>query len=135
MVVNKLNKISISILFLFGLYVFAQEKDSLLLKLRELEAAGQFEKILMHHRAVRQYGADYYTIVAEAFNGLNKEDSAFHFYKLAKDGFFHKNLFQKEESHAWLTELSRATSGPIRDVAIQSLEAREDSAPTLEQLS
>ncbi len=89
------HNIFLTILFLSTIVSYAQEKDSILLRFQELNETGQFQKTLKLHRSGKFTGPYYYTHVASAFEDLNKEDSAFHYYKLAKDGFLNKQLWKQ----------------------------------------
>ena len=77
----------LGILFFAISYTYAQKKDSLLLELEALNESGEFKKTIEQHRKSQYKGSDFNLILAKAFEGINQEDSAFHFYKLAKEGY------------------------------------------------
>lgn len=95
----------IGILFLSGAFLFAQEKDSLLIKIKQFNEFGNFQKTLQIHRNSNFQNANYHLLIGKAYEGLNQEDSAFHYYKLAKDGF----LEHKELKEVALTNLEIAS--------------------------
>ncbi|AZQ59988.1 hypothetical protein EJ994_14710 [Maribacter sp. MJ134] len=83
------------ILFLSGLSIFAQEEDSLLMDIKLLNESGQYRQTLRLHLNRNTQNADYYILIGKAFEGLNQEDSAFHYYKLAKNNFQKNNKFRE----------------------------------------
>jgi len=92
---DKKNFFLLGIFFLTINLTFCQEKDSLLLKLEAYNGFGQYQKTLTEHRKIKGQSPGYNVLIAKAFEGINQEDSAFHYYKLAKEGFLHKNLLHK----------------------------------------
>ncbi len=82
----------IGILFLCQQFSLGQEKDSLFLMLKRYNDEGSFRQVLQQHQNEKGKRPEYFSEVAKAFEGLNQEDSAFHYYKLAKDGFVKQGL-------------------------------------------
>lgn len=76
----------------------SQQQDTLLSNLQYLDKIGSYNKLINAFRLVPKNDISqlengvYFKLVGSAFEGLNKEDSAFHYYKLAKDKFLEKKL-------------------------------------------
>lgn len=74
----------ISFFLLFETFNYGQKEDTLLYKLEQLEEQGLYNNITTYGSIKRKMSPEYYALLGRAYGNLNKEDSSFHFFKLAK---------------------------------------------------
>ncbi|MDC6362547.1 MULTISPECIES: sensor histidine kinase [Flavobacteriaceae] len=88
---NRKTRTSFLLLILSGTICFAQN-DTLLPYFQKLDDHGLYNQIVRDYQLVAKYNkiqltGEHQFLIGSAFENLNKEDSAFHYYKLAKKEF------------------------------------------------